>query len=117
MILLEPGHKILHTKVKFKRRTISVTPFSVNHWYPVQTCDFLALKRLYYLPEHFRIPEDEHKAISVSNSSFRIDVHDLLPEATLAFGKQSCAIPSSGYLKNVLGLGMLTVHLSHLEIV
>src|SRR5580704_6084567 len=28
MILLEPAHKILHTTVKFKRRTISVTPFS-----------------------------------------------------------------------------------------
>jgi hypothetical protein len=27
MILLEPAYKILHTKVKFKRRTISVTPF------------------------------------------------------------------------------------------
>jgi hypothetical protein len=25
MILLEPAHKILHTTVKFKRRTISVT--------------------------------------------------------------------------------------------
>jgi len=29
MILLEPAHKILHTTVKFKRRTISVTPFFV----------------------------------------------------------------------------------------
>ena len=28
MILLEPAYKILHTTVKFKRRTISVTPFS-----------------------------------------------------------------------------------------
>jgi hypothetical protein len=28
MILLEPAHKILHTTVKFKRRTISVTPFT-----------------------------------------------------------------------------------------
>jgi hypothetical protein len=27
MILLEPAYKILHTTVKFKRRTISVTPF------------------------------------------------------------------------------------------
>jgi hypothetical protein len=27
MILLEPAYKILHTPVKFKRRTISVTPF------------------------------------------------------------------------------------------
>jgi hypothetical protein len=27
MILLEPAYKILHTKVKFKRRTISVTPY------------------------------------------------------------------------------------------
>jgi hypothetical protein len=27
MILLEPAHKILHTTVKFKRRTISVTPY------------------------------------------------------------------------------------------
>jgi hypothetical protein len=26
MILLEPAYKILHTTVKFKRRTISVTP-------------------------------------------------------------------------------------------
>jgi len=30
MILLEPAHKILHTTVKFKRRTISVTPFFVH---------------------------------------------------------------------------------------
>jgi hypothetical protein len=28
MILLEPAYKILHATVKFKRRTISVTPFS-----------------------------------------------------------------------------------------
>ncbi len=27
MILLEPAYKILHTTVKFKRRTISVSPF------------------------------------------------------------------------------------------
>jgi hypothetical protein len=27
MILLEPAYKILHTPVKFKRRTISVTPY------------------------------------------------------------------------------------------
>jgi hypothetical protein len=27
MILLEPAYKIFHTSVKFKRRTISVTPF------------------------------------------------------------------------------------------
>jgi hypothetical protein len=27
MILLEPAYKILHTTVKFKRRTISVTPY------------------------------------------------------------------------------------------
>jgi hypothetical protein len=27
MILLEPAYKILHTSLKFKRRTISVTPF------------------------------------------------------------------------------------------
>jgi hypothetical protein len=27
MILLEPAYKILHATVKFKRRTISVTPF------------------------------------------------------------------------------------------
>jgi hypothetical protein len=27
MILLRPAYKILHTAVKFKRRTISVTPF------------------------------------------------------------------------------------------
>jgi len=26
MILLEPAYKILHVTVKFKRRTISVTP-------------------------------------------------------------------------------------------
>jgi len=31
MILLEPAYKILHTTVKFKRRTISVTPFSGNY--------------------------------------------------------------------------------------
>jgi hypothetical protein len=31
MILLEPAHKILHTTVKFKRRTISVTPFYVHY--------------------------------------------------------------------------------------
>jgi hypothetical protein len=31
MILLEPAHKILHTTVKFKRRTISVTPFAGNY--------------------------------------------------------------------------------------
>jgi len=30
MILLEPAYKILHANVKFKRRTISVTPFSRN---------------------------------------------------------------------------------------
>jgi hypothetical protein len=30
MILLEPAYKILHTKVKFKRRTISVASFSGN---------------------------------------------------------------------------------------
>ena len=30
MILLEPAYKILHTTVKFKRRTISVTPFFGN---------------------------------------------------------------------------------------
>jgi hypothetical protein len=30
MILLEPAYKILHTTVKFKRRTISVTPFREN---------------------------------------------------------------------------------------
>jgi hypothetical protein len=30
MILLEPAYKILHTTVKFKRRTISVTPFCGN---------------------------------------------------------------------------------------
>jgi hypothetical protein len=30
MILLEPAYKILHTTVKFKRRTISVTPFYVR---------------------------------------------------------------------------------------
>jgi hypothetical protein len=30
MILLEPAYKIFHTSVKFKRRTISVTPFSRN---------------------------------------------------------------------------------------
>jgi hypothetical protein len=28
MILLEPAYKIFHTSVKFKRRTIFVTPFS-----------------------------------------------------------------------------------------
>jgi hypothetical protein len=27
MILLEPAYKILHSTVKFKRRTISVTPY------------------------------------------------------------------------------------------
>ena len=37
MILLEPAYKILHSTVKFKRRTISVTPFfwsllSVLRW-------------------------------------------------------------------------------------
>ena len=31
MILLEPAYKILHTKVKFKRRTISVTPYFRIH--------------------------------------------------------------------------------------
>jgi hypothetical protein len=31
MILLEPAYKIFHTSVKFKRRTISVTPFSRNY--------------------------------------------------------------------------------------
>jgi hypothetical protein len=31
MILLEPAHKILHTTVKFKRRTISVTPFCEHY--------------------------------------------------------------------------------------
>jgi len=31
MILLEPAYKILHTTVKFKRRTISVSPFSGNY--------------------------------------------------------------------------------------
>jgi hypothetical protein len=30
MILLEPAYKIFHTSVKFKRRTISVTPFSAS---------------------------------------------------------------------------------------
>jgi hypothetical protein len=30
IILLEPAYKIFHTSVKFKRRTISVTPFSGN---------------------------------------------------------------------------------------
>ncbi len=30
MILLEPAYKILHTTVKFKRRTISVSPFFVH---------------------------------------------------------------------------------------
>jgi hypothetical protein len=30
MILLEPAYKILHTPVKFKRRTISVTPFFIH---------------------------------------------------------------------------------------
>jgi hypothetical protein len=30
MILLEPAYKILHTAVKFKRRTISVTSFFVH---------------------------------------------------------------------------------------
>jgi hypothetical protein len=30
MILLEPAYKILHTTVKFKRRTISVAPFSIR---------------------------------------------------------------------------------------
>ena len=32
MILLEPAYKILHTTVKFKRRTISVTPFELSRW-------------------------------------------------------------------------------------
>ncbi len=31
MILLEPAYKILHTTVKFKRRTISVIPFPGNY--------------------------------------------------------------------------------------
>src|ERR1019366_7571188 len=31
MILLEPAYKILHTTVKFKRRTISVTPYLGNY--------------------------------------------------------------------------------------
>jgi hypothetical protein len=31
MILLEPAYKILHTTVKFKRRTISVSPFCVHY--------------------------------------------------------------------------------------
>ena len=30
MILLEPAYKILHTTVKFKRRTISVTPLFIH---------------------------------------------------------------------------------------
>jgi hypothetical protein len=30
MILLEPAYKIFHTSVKFKRRTISVTPYTRN---------------------------------------------------------------------------------------
>jgi len=30
MILLEPAYKILHTPVKFKRRTISVTPYFMH---------------------------------------------------------------------------------------
>jgi hypothetical protein len=36
MILLEPAYKILHTMVKFKRRTISVTPFSMNEGYAAE---------------------------------------------------------------------------------
>jgi hypothetical protein len=35
MILLEPAYKILHTPVKFKRRTISVTPSSNPVFNPV----------------------------------------------------------------------------------
>jgi hypothetical protein len=39
MILLEPAYKILHTPVKFKRRTISVTPFSGMFVFGIQyTC-------------------------------------------------------------------------------
>ena len=34
IILLEPAHKILHTTVKFKRRTISVIPVSRHLWGP-----------------------------------------------------------------------------------
>jgi hypothetical protein len=34
MILLEPAYKILHTTVKFKRRTISVTPYFGNYEIP-----------------------------------------------------------------------------------
>jgi hypothetical protein len=37
MILLEPAYKIFHTSVKFKRRTISVTPFPGNSFHPRQT--------------------------------------------------------------------------------
>src|SRR5271155_678289 len=49
IILLEPAHKILHTTVKFKRRTISVTPFSRNcgrgneplsHWLPISRREY-----------------------------------------------------------------------------
>jgi hypothetical protein len=34
MILLEPAYKILHAKVKFKRRTISVTVFGELRFMP-----------------------------------------------------------------------------------
>ena len=39
MILLEPAHKILHTTVKFKRRTISVTPYLGSYVPKLPPCD------------------------------------------------------------------------------
>ena len=36
MILLEPAYKIFHTSVKFKRRTISVTPFFGRLGFPLR---------------------------------------------------------------------------------
>jgi hypothetical protein len=41
MILLQSAYKILITRMRFKRRTISVTPFSMNlpilDWQPVKS--------------------------------------------------------------------------------
>ena len=58
MILLEPAYKILHTTVEFKRRTISVTPFSVHYgwggWFWPQ-------------PNGFRIATIAHTTASITD--------------------------------------------------
>jgi hypothetical protein len=50
IILLEPAYKIFHTSVKFKRRTISVTPFERSRWrggrYACDTPDIMGCRSI-----------------------------------------------------------------------